>query len=277
MRLPVPTILLTSVVLTACAGAGPGAPSLGYGVPRSSEVIYLVGDTVSIALQGLGQGMEIGARSAATYALRYDRSADGVRVTAAIQSLAASMVVPMAEAITMDESGLEGEFVFELDRMGRATAMSSPQASQLGAQVFAAPVVAHALFPRLPGRAVAIGDSWADTVTYSEDGESGVTQVTSNLTYTVVGDAQTDGRFLSEITFEGTAEVTQELDLEGARINQASEVEVDGRFRWDASAGLLYDSEMTMEGEGSVRIALLPGAALPTRVRWLTRVSLQSR
>jgi len=244
-------------------------------VPRSSDVTYLVGDTVTIALQGLGQGMEIGARSAATYALQYDRGASGVRVTATLEDLAASVVVPLSDPISMDESGLEGEFVFELDRLGRVSSMSSPQANQLGAQVFAAPVVAHALFPRLPGRAVAMGDSWMDTVTYSEDEEAGVTQVRSSLTYTVVGEAQIDGRALSEIAFEGTAEVTQDLELEGARINQASEVEVEGRFRWDASAGLLFDSEMSMEGAGSVSIALLPGAELPTRVRWLTRIRLQ--
>jgi len=273
MRIPVPIVLLTSVGLAACAGGG-GAPSLDYGVPGSPEVTYLVGDTVTIALQGLGQGMEIGALSAATYALRYAPGADGVRVTASIRDLAASVVVPLSEPVSMDEGGLEGEFVFELDRRGRATSMSSPEAAQLGAQVFSAPVVAHALFPRLPGRTVTAGDSWADTVTYTEEGDAGVTEVQSRLTYTAVGEVQAEGRTLSEVTFAGTAQVDQELEVEGARISQASEVEVEGRFRWDPSAGLLYDSEMSMEGEGTVRIALLP-ASLPTRVRWVTRVRLQ--
>jgi hypothetical protein len=143
--------------------------------------------------------------------------------------------------------------------------------------VFAAPVVAHALFPRLPGRAAATGDTWADTLTYREEGEAGVTQVRSDLTYTVTGESQAGGRSLVDVTFEGTATVTQDLTLEGARINQASELAVTGRLRWDPRAGLLYDSEMAMEGPGTVRVALLPGASLPTRVRWQTRVSLQTR
>lgn len=277
MRISGPIVPLLSVALAACAGGGGGAPVLGYGVPGSPDVTYVVGDTLTIALEGLGEGTEIGARSAATYAMHFDRGGDGVRVTATIESLAASLVVPMSDPISMDEGGLDGDFVFDLDRRGRAVAMSSPQAAQLGAQVFAAPIVAHALFPRLAGGVVAAGDSWVDTVTYREEGEAGVTQVLSNLTYTVVGDSQADGRALTEIAFEGTAEVTQDLELEGARINQASEVVINGRFRWDARAGLLYDSEMSMEGEGRVSIALLPGAALPTRVRWLTRVSLQPR
>ena len=53
-------------------------------------------------------------------------------------------------------------------------------------------------------------------------------------------------------------------------------VEVSGALLWDAAESLLYESEMVMEGEGTVRVAILP-TALPTRVRWLTRVALQER
>jgi hypothetical protein len=43
---------------------------------------------------------------------------------------------------------------------------------------------------------------------------------------------------------------------------------------WDTTAGLVYESELSMDGPGSVRAALLP-AALPARVTWRTRVTLQ--
>jgi hypothetical protein len=277
MRLRASIVSLLSLVSVACAAGSARAPMLAYELPSSAEVTYVVGDTLSIAVQGLGQGMEISARSTATYLLRYDRGAGAVRVTATVETLTADVVMPMAGPISMDEGALEGDFVFELDARGRATSMSSPQANQLGGQVFAAPVVAHALFPRLSGRQVATGDNWVDEVTYREEGEAGVTEVRSTLTYTVVGEAQVNGRALVEMTFGGTATVTQDLTLEGARINQASELEIDGRLRWDASARLLYESEMSMEGPGSVSVALLPGATLPTSVRWRTRVSLQPR
>ncbi|MDH3422939.1 MAG: hypothetical protein OEN00_08095, partial [Gemmatimonadota bacterium] len=276
-RTPKPVLAVLSATLTACAGGGAGVPSLVYAVPSPSDLTYAVADTVTIALQGIGQGMELSARSAATYSVHYDRSPSGMRVTATIDALAASVVMPMASPMTMDEGGLAGDFVFDLDVRGRVGSMSSPQATQLGAQVFAAPVVAHTLFPRLPGRVARAGDSWVDSVTYLEDGEAGVTQVQSALTYTLTGESQVDGRTLLEITFAGTAEVRQDLSLEGARINQNSQVEVEGRFHWDARAGVLVDSEMSMSGPGSVRVALLPGAELPTRVRWLTRVRLLER
>lgn len=277
MRTRAPTALLVSVALAACA-SGPSASPLGYAVPGTPDVTYLVGDTISIALQGLGLGQdaEIGARSAATYALHFERGVQGVAVTATIQSLAADVVMPMADPIAMDETALSGDFTFEVDGRGRVLSMSSPQADQVGGQVFAAPVLAHTLFPRLPGRVVATGDTWVDSVTYVEAGDAGETEVRSALTYTVLGESQSAGRSLLDVGFEGTATVTQDLDVQGASVTQASQVSVTGTMRWDAAASLLYESEMTMEGEGTVRVALLP-AALPTRVRWLTRVRLQDR
>lgn len=176
----------------------------------------------------------------------------------------------------MDESALAGDFVFEIDGRGRGSSMSSPQAEAIGGQVFAAPLLAHALLPRLPGRSTEVGDSWVDSVTYREVTEAGETEVTSTLSYTVVGEGDVGGRAVLDIEFGGPAVVTQNLSVEGATIRQASELDVTGRLRWDLEAGLLYENEMTMEGEGSVRVAVLP-AALPTRVRWHTRVLRQDR
>jgi hypothetical protein len=276
MRMRAPTALGVTVALAACAGGPSGPPTLGYAVPGGAEATYLVGDTLTIGLLVPGQAMEIAARSAATYALRYGSAPSGVRVTATVTELTADVAMPTADPVTMDESALEGDFVFELDERGRVTSMSSPRATQIGAQVFGAPVVAHALFPRLPGRPVTVGESWVDSVTYRETGDAGETEYTSSLTYTVVGDSAVAGRVLVDVTFEGTAAVSQDLTVEGATINQAFDVEVDGRLLWDRQARLLYRSEATLEGPGSVNVALFP-VALPTRVRWVTRVSLQER
>jgi hypothetical protein len=240
-----------------------------------TDVTYVVGDTVSIAIQVPGQSLELALRSAATYRLEHEPRAGGLHVTATVERLAADVSVPMAEAMSMDESALEGDSSFDLDGRGHATSISAPTGSSVGAQVYAAgaPLIAHALFPRLPGRAVSAGDSWADSVSYHADGDSGESVVTSSLTYTVTGESRVTGRTLTDIDFVGTAAVTQNLSLEGATITQESQLDVSGHLRWDAAAGVLHDSELTMEGPGNVRMALLP-AALPTKVTWHTRVQL---
>jgi len=234
----------------------------------------VVGDTLTIALQALGQPMEIGARSRAEYDLVYAPGGAGPRVTATLTSLAAEVVTPLTEPLAMDEGALAGDFLFELDGRGRASSMSSPEATGAG-QVFAAPIVAHTLFPRLSGTAAATGDSWQDSVTYSETTDAGTTSVTSSLTYTVTGSSTVGGRTLLEIGFEGSAEISQALSIEGANITQASEVDVTGSLLWDLAAGILYSSDTTMEGPGRVRVAMLP-AELPTRVSWVTHVQRQT-
>ena len=77
MRYRAPFAVLVAAVVTSCAGGGPA--TLGYVVPAPSEATYVVGDTLLIALQGLGQEMEIGARSRATYDLVYAAGAAGPR------------------------------------------------------------------------------------------------------------------------------------------------------------------------------------------------------
>jgi hypothetical protein len=258
--------------LAACAGGG---ATLGYIVPASPEVTYVVGDTLTLGLEGLGQEVEIGARSAATYVLRYAAGPNGPTVTATLQSLAADVVTPMTEPMALSEDAIEGSFEFDLDDRGRALSVSSPQATG-GGQVFAAPLVAHTLFPRLLGRAASTGDSWVDSVMYSETTEAGETSVVSVLTYTAEGGSQAGGRALTDIAFVGTATVSQALSIEGAAIRQTFEADVSGSLRWDAAAGLLYDSESVMEGRGNVRVALLP-AQLPTQVRWVSRVQMRER
>ena len=261
------------VVLASCASGGPA--TLGYSVPSSPQATYVVADTLTIGLQGLGQEMEIGARSRATYDLSYSSGSGGLRATASLASLAADVVTPMTEPMALSEGAIEGEFVFDLDARGHVVSMSSPQATG-GGQVFAAPIVAHTLFPRLPGGASTVGDVWEDSVSYSETTDAGETSVTSILTYTVTGEDRSAGRALLEIGFEGAGTVAQALSIEGATITQTSEVQIQGRLHWDLAAGLLYSSETSMEGPGRVRVALLP-TELPTRVNWQTRLLLEDR
>jgi len=276
MRMRMLATLVLSPLVAACASGSSGVSSLAYPVPPASAS-YLVADTVTISLQGLGQPMEIAARSIADYRLDFVEAPVGLRVTATVEELQADVVVPMADPLGMDESGLDGSFSFVVDRMGRLTEMASPTAVEVGGQVFSAPVVGHTLFPRVAGRAGSPGESWVDSVTYSESGDAGETRVTSSLTYEVVGTLEENGRRMLEITFGGSGQVVQDLSVEGARISQSSEVEIEGHLLWDTGAGLAREIDMTMEGPGSVRVALLPGAALPTTVRWRSSVRLQDR
>lgn len=273
MRKRAPFIAVLSVLSAGCAGGG-GAGSLSYAVPAPANPSYVVGDTVTISLQGLGQSLEILARSAGTYRTRFTAGANGVRVTADVVDLVADVAMPTADPITMDQDAFDGSFVFDLDTRGRPLALSSPEAKVLGAQVFSAAIVAHAMFPRLPGRVVSVGDTWSDSTVYREEREAGTTEIQSNLTYTVESEATEAGRQLLVVTYAGPAKVTQGLNLDGAQVSLDSDLQAQGTLKWDPAAGLPYSNDLLMEGAGRVRTPLMPGMALPTKVRWQARVRL---
>ncbi|HSH75067.1 MAG TPA: hypothetical protein VLA09_05270, partial [Longimicrobiales bacterium] len=141
---------------------------------------------------------------------------------------------------------------------------------------FAGPAVAHSIFPGLPGRAVAMGDRWVDTVAYSDDLSGGEASQRSITEYTVVGDAVVEGRSLVEITFKGTSDSRQTMALQGAEVRQETLTEIEGHVLWDVERGLLFEREMRSVGTGTVRVALAPGP-LPTRVESRSRVRLQTQ
>lgn len=276
MRRRVPVLILAAAAVSACAGSG-GPRPLAYAVPAPPTASYVVGDTVQISLAGLGQSLQITARSAGTYRMRFSSAGGGVRATATVADLMADVAMPGTDPISMDESAFQGDFVFDLDARGHPTALTSPEPGALGAQVFSAAIVAHALFPRLSGEVASVGDSWTDTTTFREEREAGVTELLSALTYTVDGESQMGGRDLLDIAFAGSATVTQNVNMEGAQVSLASTLELQGSLRWDRAAGLPYSTDLTMTGPGTVRTPLMPGMALPTRVTWQTRVRLEDR
>jgi hypothetical protein len=257
------TILVALSAAAACAPGTSSPPALAYRLPDPTSVAYAAADTMTVGISALGQSLTLGVKVAARYGVDFERADDGVRVTLGVEDLAAEVDVPMSGPIQLDKSIVSGDLVFALDRRGKVTVLSSPQLASSGGQLLSPLRIAHSLFPGLPGTAVAAGDTWVDTVSVDESGETGRASERSIFVYTVVGEAQVDGRSLLEITFVGTSQVEQETTLQGAHISQTSQLEVHGRILWDTRRNLVYEREATTSGTGSAKIAALP-SAFPT-------------
>jgi hypothetical protein len=174
----------------------------------------------------------------------------------------------------VDEEIVQGDLVFALDPRGEVTIIESPDVEGAASAFFAGPMIAHSFFPGLPGTAVQPGDSWVDTVAFSEDAVTGESSQRSITTYTVLGDTEVEGRSLLEIGFEGTSELRQTMALQGAEVEQETHLDVTGRVLWDMQRGLMFERETISTGTGTVRIALAP-TPLPTRVESRSRVRLE--
>jgi len=261
-RAPLLAALLAAAASCATGSAAP--PALAYRVPVPADARYDVGDTMTVEISALGQSLSLGVDMAAVYDLVFERAEnDAVQVTLGVNDLAAQVSAPMAGPIQIDESIVSGDLVFTLDRRGDIEVTSTPDVASAGGELLSPVGIAHALFPALPGTAVAAGDAWVDTLSF-DDTATGVT-THSVLTYTVVGDTVVDGRSLLSISFAGTSSTSQETSLQDTQVSQTFDMDVEGRLLWDIRRGLVQQREATASGTGSVTVAALP-APLPTTI-----------
>ncbi len=273
-------IALVVVTSTVAGCAAPGPSGLGYGLPTQTEVTYTYADTTVVSLSMLGQTMEIAMRGAAEYDVVFSPVASGtvggVGVTLTVRELSGSASVPMSAAIQVDESDVDGNLVFSLDREGNATVTSTPTVSEAASRMISGLSTAHTFFPGLPGATVSSGDQWVDTISYEGDGDGdlGATTELTILEYTVVGDTAVDGRSLLHITLSGTTELSNSMEMQGMQIAQSSKIDVEGYVLWDVRNGLMFEMFKTGQGRGTVSVPISP-QPIPIEVRITQRAKLR--
>jgi hypothetical protein len=64
--------------------------------------------------------------------------------------------------------------------------------------------------------------------------------------------------------------------MQGAQLEQSSDLALDGHVLWDLQRGLMFERATRMSGTGSVQTPLLP-ARLPTRLEMRSTARLNPR
>jgi hypothetical protein len=229
-------------------------------------------DTARVEIQAMGQSfaLEGGARS--DWRMEFRSDSAGMRVTATLVDLDARMSNPLGPGQTVDESQVSGPVVFVLDPRGNPTVLSVPELGAGAAQFFTGGTIANGFFPRLPGRVLAPGEGWVDTVSWTAE-ESGTSNTVRTVwTYTAAGDSLVGDSTYQLVRAAGATEQSSEGSLAGADFTQRVAGTVTGHFLWDPRAGILHASEYRSElsGESEVSIAPVP---LAVRVRSVVRVT----
>lgn len=259
------SILVAGVaaLLSGCAG---GAPALEYGLPTPDAVRYTYGDTTTVTVSIMGQTLEMAQRGVVDYAVAFAPAPSGVNVSMSVSELEGVLSQPMGASVRIDSDDVQGVLVFALDREGNAVIAEQPTVSVEASQMVSGLALSHTFFPGLPGRAVAVGDMWVDTVSYQGSEGAGDRSETGVYRYTVVGDTVVSGRSLLRIDVAGSNELSATLDVQGMSVSQRSEVEVDGWVLWDAEAGLMVERRSTATGSGTASVPVAPGP-IPIQVR----------
>jgi hypothetical protein len=220
-----------------------------------------------------GEAMQATMASAATLGATFTRSADGVQASFELKSLSARVGNPMGSQ-SADGSGVTGLLVVSFDRRGAATVVSEPRLTEAASQFYQPLSVAHGIFPRLPGRAAAVGESWTDTIRYQGAQGPGNVNATTIVTYTVEGDTVVGGRSLVKLAMKGTSESTASGVITGMNFSQAVAASLSGWVLWDQQRGLMAESWADADGRGTMDVSAAP-FPLGLRVRMQSRVKLQ--
>ena len=250
--------------LAACAGSGSGPaspaapPALAYAMPPGGAATYVQSDTVEMVMDLGGQLMDVTIEMNATMDMTYSGGGDALEVTATFREFDLSASNPMAGTQRADESEIDGPLVFTIDRTGEGTLVTAPQLDDIAAQGLSPASMAAGFFPRLPGRAVTVGEMWTDTVSIDVVEEFGSTEGRAIYDFTAVGDTLVDGRTYLKVTFTSFDERVSNSQQMGADIAQDVAGEGEGYYLWDASRNLIVAQYIEARLGGTMDVSMAP-------------------
>lgn len=259
MRARLPALMIASFALAACGGGGPPSPAgLAYGLPSPATVTYEMGDTSNVDIDAGGQMLQMRMSASGTFDVAFARGADGIDVTLSVQEYSARMTQPMGGPVSYDGDGIDSPVQFSLDRRGVVTMMDMPELRGQAKQFFTPLSTAQTFFPRLPGTAVGMGESWTDTIRYEGPEGEGEVSVIMVLTYTAAGDTVVDGQSLARFTFAGTSESEAAGAAEGVEFTQSVTGDMEGHVLWDMNAGVMVEHFTDSSGRGDMEVTMAP-------------------
>ncbi len=235
-----------------------GPPALAYSVPPGSAATYVQGDTVQMEMDMGGQMMDVTVAMSATLDLAYAGAGEAVEVTATYRDFEITASNPMAGTQRGDESEIDGPIVFTIDRKGAGTLVSGPSIEGVAAQAVSPGAMAAGFFPRLPGRAVTVGESWTDTVSIKTQEDAGTNEGTTVYAFTAAGDTVVGGRSLLKVTFTMDDERTSLMSQMGADIRQDVSGQGDGFYLWDAGRNLVVEQYVEARLRGTMEVSVAP-------------------
>ena len=270
------SLLLLSV--SACAGPGSAGPGGGlmYQVPDAPELVYVTGDTSNIDIDAGAMGsLRMRGTGTATLAMTFERSAEGLQVSATFRELNARLSQPMGGAQSADEDDVEGPLVFTMDSKGHATIVSLPEMKGQAAELASPHAIAYQFVPLLPGTVANPGDAWTDTIHYEAEVGQGDITSTMVMTYTMVGDTVVDGMNLLHFSVDGTADVVAYGVTEGMEVTQSFSGDITGMMLWDPARAIFFGGMTEQDMSGTVEVPAAGMPPMPLRVRGTSHVRLQ--
>ncbi len=259
-------VTCAAAALAASAPASTQEIPLVYAVPDDPEVGYRVESSISQEMTSPVGTVGYSFATDIVLAAVFAEDPEGVRVTATVTSVTATVAAPGQTRELEPE--VRGAYTFLLSPRGEVRLEALPELPGIAGSATPISAVAHELFPRLPGAAVAQGHWWEDTVQWSADSPQGATTSTTTFRYRLHGDTVVAGRGLQKIVLAGEGEWRAKTTMSGVSVTLTASGPVAGMALWDHETGILHSMETSYEYKGTAATAL---GELPITVRGSVR------
>lgn len=278
-----PQILLAvALIAGACGGtAAPGtpdagaAPALAYAAPPV-PLTYEAADSMNLSMDaGPGGTVTVSVSAATTAELHYATEGADLLVTVQLTSLDGRTTSSMGPSMTVGNDQLPGPGVVRVTPQGEVTVVEEPEMSEVMRQVVGSQGLFRRYFVPLPGRAVARGASWTDTVRISEDNDGLITNMTSVVRSTWARDTVVGGRTLHLITSEIDNTLHVEGTTQGVQIVQRLTGPGTATTLWDPARSAVVSRMEEGQLSGSTDLPAMGISGMPVNMR--TRQHLRLR
>ena len=261
------TLLATIGILpaAACAGGPSAAPgpdagpttSLAYGVPSPPTALYHIEDSLVVDVSTPVGDMEVTTTMALTMNMVFGSDRTGIAAVGTVVGFNTLSTNSLTGARSADANDMSGPLALVLSRRGHVEIGAMPSLDSAVVNLSPFPGVAFDIFPRLPGRPVARGATWLDTVMWSVVDETSESATRTIYTYTLMGDTLVDGTTLLNIAVEG--------DIAMQTVEGVGDTRVDTRLAGSATGYVLWDPERSLPKYSSLHRELegtnqMPGA-----------------
>lgn len=253
---------------------GGGAGGMAYAVGATNPLVYEFGDSVAVAVEVEGMGtLGLNIHQSYTVSMSMEPSASGVQVTADFTEFSGRMTNPMAGPTNGSERDINGSLVYTMDGRGHGVLVSAPEVRGGAAQMFSPEVFVRQGLPLLAPAGTAVGDTWADTLSFSASQGDQMVSVDWAGNFTLVGDTLVDGVTLTKVAVSAAIAMETSGVLQGMDMTQATTGRESGFYLWDATRRVVTYMETGGDMGGDIEVSVAP-APMPLTVERVTRLRL---
>jgi hypothetical protein len=239
-------LIVFSILLTAGSAveAQTGTADLRYTAPLPTSITYVSVDSITNTMSGLPTGdMTTTTFIRAVSALSFTAATDGFDVTGVVRELEGLTETPMGNMpVSASDASPVTARITATGPAPDAVAEAPPGAGLSPGEAMGS-AKAFAGLISLPRRQVALGESWADTVSMTPelDGTESHMQLITHGTY--AADTVVDGRTLNVLEITSEMTMTMTGVMQGMNTSVRSTVNTEGRVLWDSGRHYVVSSD----------------------------------